>query len=65
MVVGGLHPKQIGVIALFKTTTFPQCGAPLAQQPLQKAKCRETASNSIRSVEQIGRSHPTALKSSG
>ena len=62
MVIGGLHPEQVGMVAFFQTPAFTRCALTITQQTLQKTKCRKTPSHAIRSTEQVGGSHPPSLQ---
>ena len=63
MVVGGLHPKQVGMVAFFKTPAFARSGVTSAQQTLQETKRCKTPSHPIRTTKQIGGSQSAVLQS--
>ena len=64
MVVGGLHPEQIGVVAFLQTPTFARRDVTTTQKTFQEAKRRQTSTDPIRTTEQIGGGKTMVLQSS-
>ena len=55
MLMGGLHPEKIGMVALLQATTQGRSGRGLLQHPLQKTQGRQSASHPLRACKQVSR----------
>ena len=62
VLIGGLHPEHVGVVALSQAPPHTRVAAGTGQHPFEKTQRCQTAAHPLRARKQIGRRQPAPLQ---